>query len=129
MADEAVRARLAAIAPVAALVGDRIRPLKLEQATTYPVVMFRRVSAQPVSTMGEDAALTGTVYEVESWAETHAAAIDLARKVRAGLARWGGIAGGVTVQQVFFQNEIHFYDPELRVHRVSQDYAVWYEEE
>jgi hypothetical protein len=129
MADEAVRARLAAIAPVAALVGDRVRPLKLEQATTYPVVMFRRVSAQPVSTMGEDAALTGTVYEVESWAETHAAAIDLARKVRAGFARWSGIAGGVLVQQVFFQNEIHFYDPELRVHRVSQDYAVWYEEE
>lgn len=129
MADEAIRARLAAVSAVSSLVGDRIRPLKLEQQTTYPAVLYRRVSARPVSTMGEDDALTGTLYEVESWAETQADAVDLARKVRAALARWGGIAGGVTVQQVFFESEIHFYDPELRVHRISQDYAVWYQED
>lgn len=129
MADAAIRARLAAVTAVTDLVGDRIRPLKLEQAGAYPAVMYRRVSGRPVSTMGQDDTLTGTVYEVESWAETHAGALALAKQVRAALARWSGTAGGIGVEQVFYESEVHYYDPELRVHRVSQDYAVWYREE
>ena len=129
MADAAIRARLASVEAVSSLVGDRTRPLKLEQLTAYPAVMYRRVSGTPVSTMGQDDALTGTVYEVEAWAETHAGAVDLAKKLRAALARWSGTAGGVDVEQIFYEGEIHYYDPELRVHRVSQDYAVWYREE
>lgn len=127
-AESAIVARLLATTGVTTLVGDRIDPLLVAERTTYPCVTYRQVDRDPVSAFGDDVALTQSVVEVESFAETFTAARALAAAVQTSLQRWRGTAGGVTVQSVFFEQEVPDYDPETRVHSIRQDFRVWSEE-
>lgn len=128
-AEYAVKARLLAATGVTSLVGTRVNPLKLEQNTVYPAVTYRVINRQPNSLFQGDAALSSTVVEVESFGATYSSARSTADAVKSALQRWSGTATGVTVQQVFFNDEISTYDPEIRHWAISQDYTVWTEEQ
>lgn len=127
-AEAAIAARLLAATGVTSLLGARVNPLKLEQNTTYPALTYRVVGRTPTSVFTEDADLSSTVMEIESFGSTYAAARSLAEAVKGALQRWSGTAASITVQQVFFEDELANYDPEFRHWSISQDFTVWTEE-
>lgn len=72
-----LRAALLAHAPLTALVGQRVRQDMADEGDEYPLVVFKQ--SRKESIRGLDGSLHARVddFQVESWAETRAAAAEL----------------------------------------------------
>ena len=81
-----LRAALVAHAPLASVVGDRVRFDMGREGDPHPLVVLRQVADQPER--GLDGSLHGRLetFEVESWADTRAQAASVHRLVEAALA-------------------------------------------
>lgn len=133
-AGQAIYAKLIATTGVTDLVGTRIYPLELPQDVTYPAIRYQQVSGPRSHVMGAD---TGTVdgrFQVDAFATTYSGAKALAAQIRLALSRWGGTAGGVTVEHIFLANEHDRFESDPLeggtpgVHRVLLDFIIHYEE-
>ena len=134
MVGNAIYARLAAHAGTAALVGTRIYALRLNQGVTYPAIRFQVIGSPRVHAMTADTGQVDARVQVDSYAETYEGAHAVAAQVRAALSRWGGTAGGVTVEHAFLDDERDLDEPTVTVngdagiYRVMQDFMVHYGE-
>ena len=134
MVGKAIYARLQAVAGVTALVGTRVYPLRLPQGPTYPAIRYQKIDAPRTHLMTWDPGEVHARVQVDSYAKTYDGAQALAAQVRGALSRWGGAAGGVTVEHVFLDDERDIDEPEplhdgeSGIYRVMQDYIVHYGE-
>src|SRR5690242_10869677 len=82
---------------VGALVGQRMHSLELPQASQLPAVTYFEVSAsRETLTPGGPDGLCASRYQIDAWATTHLAALDLAEKIRLRLDGYKGAAGSET---------------------------------
>jgi len=103
-----VRTRLTAAAAVAAIVGRRVRPLRLAQAEGVgprPCLVFSVGDDEVRMTMAGPGAHRKAELEVTSYADTHDACAALARAVKAALHGYAGTADGVKVAVAIFAGE------------------------
>lgn len=141
--EELVVERLLDISAVTALVGTRVRLLKLRQRETMPAVRVQMISEMTEyhlrggSVKGR-ARIQVDVYAAEaSGGDANAAALAVAAAIHgdgngenaSGLSGWIGNAGGspptMRIAGVFFLDRAVGYDAEeLREVRVRQDYMV-----
>lgn len=126
--EEAVHARLAATSGVTTLTGARIYNQVLPQNATLEAVTVQRISTTRESAMGADPGQAYARIQVCSWATLHGEARALAEAVRAALQRWRGTVASVEVEASFLLNEFDRYEDEREIHRVLQDYGIWYRE-
>jgi Protein of unknown function (DUF3168) len=97
--------RLTSHAATQPVFGDRVFPLIAPQNTQYPLLCYRRVSAQV------PAALSGTVHrpvitiEIKVFDRSYVGALDAASKVRAAMNNFRGELSGCTVQRCTFVGE------------------------
>ncbi len=121
----AIRKVLAADPSVAALVGDRIAPPPVVQASTMPAVTYQRISTvEPVDLDGMPG-LCRIRLQVDCWAPTQDAAEELAEAVKAKLRGFSGTVEGRSIKGVFVDGENDApYEPDVKLHRVSADYLV-----
>lgn len=126
--EEAIHARLAATAGVTAITGSRIYNQVLPQNATLEAITVQRISTVRESAMGTDPGQAWARIQVCSWATLHGEARVLAEAVRAALQRWRGTVAGVEVEDSFLINELDRYEDEREIHRVLQDYRIWYRE-
>ena len=124
----AICTRLAAHAGTAALIGTRVWLSRLPDDPTYPALVVLKISATRTPLMGDDADKVSARVQVSSWAETRAGVYALAEQVRDALQRWGGTAAGVTVVQVFLDNQVEPFEDDIRQWHFPQDFTVWYTE-
>lgn len=131
-AGAALYAKLAATAGVSALVGTRITPLRLMDATDLPAIAYTQISGPRILTHDEAAgsSLAQKRYQLDAWAETYAEAHAIALQVRTALDGYRGTvtsgADSLTLQGVLIEGERDDYDPETRIYRVIQEYTVWH---
>lgn len=131
MADigEAITSRLTGNATVAALVGDRVAPFKEDQAPTRPYITYQLINMGPrPHAMGSDPAVVTDRYQVDLWADTYAAVIELDDAVMAMLSRWRGTEAGVTVQASFHVDRRDGYESDTKLHRRSLDFEISWDE-
>lgn len=117
MADpfEPIRQALLASTQVIALVAERITPLTRPQAGANPSITMQLVDLTPETHLQGHANLDGARVQVEYWATTYDAALDLAAKGRTAISAADRIP-------VF---ETRDYDFEVRLYRIAQDFLVW----
>lgn len=117
MSVNAVKAILAAAAPVTALVGNRINPVALTQGQVYPAVRLSTVALVPTNHLTDDASLDQTRVQVDAYAATYASAHAVADACRAALR----------AANVQMELEIDGYEPAVDppLYVVTQDYRVW----
>lgn len=127
MIEDAIRARLIASAEVAALVAERIWPMKLPQGPVLPAVVYQRIS-----TTTDGVAMESPVGPVRSrvqitaWAGTFSGARALAEAVQIGLNGWSGTAGGESVRLARLVNWLDDYEPgPPERYRVISDFYVF----
>lgn len=134
---EALRAYLLDDAAISALVGGtRVHPLRLPQGQTLTSIVYSRVSAIGGHTMQGPDGVVSLRVQVDCWARTADQAEALAVLVKrrldgaSGSWLWGDNSPGeaVPVQGVFFDTVREDYDGEAQLHRVSQDFIIWYAE-
>ncbi len=140
--EQAVLERILDIGAVTAIVGTRVRMLKLRQAETLPAIRVQRISRLSDYHMrGENnlqrARVQVDVYAAEaSGGDPYASALDLAALVHgdgngpnaSGLSGWIGVTSGSPVMQIvgvfLVDDSVGYEAEELREVRVRQDYMV-----
>ena len=103
----------------------RIYPLLLPQSPTYPAITYQQISSVASHAMGADSPLRVVRIQVNSWADTYAAAQSLAAEVAATLSRYRGTLADVRVLDILLDNELSLYDADADSRRVIQDYTLF----
>lgn len=132
----ALRHYLLADGGIAGIVGTRVFPIKLPQGEIRPSIVYTRISDAGDHHMGGASGLGRPRIQVDSWAQTYDVAAALADSVKEridgfrGSIQWDENSPGnsVPVQGVFFEGSRDLYDETAKLHRVSQDYFIAYEE-
>ena len=133
----ALRAFLLADADIAAAVGSsRVFPVVLPQEQNGQTsIVYTRISGRGDHHMQGPSGLDRVRVQVDAWAVEPDAADELARAVKARLDGYlgpmpmdGSPPVEVTVQGVFLDSARDDYDSNAKMHRVSQDFMIWFEE-
>lgn len=110
--EETIYGRMASWAGLAALVRDRIYPVKLPQKVTLPAVAYRRAATAREVLDGADPGIARVKFEVCACAGTWLEARQVAQQVRLALERWWDDANGV--QDSYIIDEYEDYDFEAQ---------------
>lgn len=118
--EDFIAARLRASAGVTALVATRIYPMQVPQTAPMPAISYQKITPGFLHTLRQTLGLAGPHIQVDSWADTYAAATALGIQVRQSL---DGYSDAIQII-----DERPLLDPDVQRHRVSQDFAVWTDE-
>jgi hypothetical protein len=126
--DEALYSHLTGDAGIASLISTRCYPEALPPGVTFPAITYLQVSSVPIRTCGGRQGRT-VRFQIDSWGSTAASARAVAEAVIDALDHYSGtMGGGVTIRAAFMVNDQQFPEPEAKLHRVSQDYEIWWQE-
>lgn len=130
MIGKSLRALLLGDPAVSELVGgERIHPVVLPQGVMEPSVTYRRISGQGVHGTGGRLNLNGPRVQIDAYARDADVAAELADAIRDRIDGHRGAQGSVRFKGIFLANERDLFDPDVRMHRVSRDYFVWFSED
>ncbi len=125
--EDAVFSRLTAFAGLTALIVSRIYPVRIPQNPTYPLASYQKISDVPEHAMGADAGVRRARVQVSAWAPAYSDAKDVAVQVILALSRFRGTIAGITIQEIFFENEVDLgFDLDAQVHQIADDFTVCY---
>jgi hypothetical protein len=110
--------------PVAAIVGTRIFPELADQEQVKPYIVYNIRSNDPSDVQSGPSSLDTASVEVNCYAPTYAAAIDLSDAVRTCLDRRSGTYSGVNIQSIQYITEVMDFDEPQRLYRVMADYEM-----
>lgn len=119
---------LLADAPIAAVVGTRVYPVRRPQGVPYPSIVMTRVSGNPGYADDGEIGLQHARVQIDSQALTYTEAKNLAQLVRARLSAFAGVHDGVTFSYIMLDEERDLTEtganvPEYPV-RVAMDFIV-----
>lgn len=123
--ESALRDRLLSDATIAAAVGDRVYPTLAVQGATAPYIVYTRIGARHEASLTGPSGLARAVYQIDCYAGTADAAIDLGDAVRALLHAITWTAGGVDYAPMV-DTERDLPDEEARLHRRTLEIILWY---
>lgn len=115
--EDIIDARLRESTGVTALVALRIYPMQVPHTVPMPAISYQTVVPGFLHTLRQTLGLARPQIQVDCWADTYQVAKDVAAQVRQSL---DGFSDAVLIL-----DERPLLDPEVQRHRVSQDYAVW----
>ena len=110
--------------PISAIVGTRVFPEIADQEQTKPYVVYSIRSNDPSDVQAAPSALDTASVEVNCYALSYTAAIDLSDAVRTCLDRRSGTYSGVNVQSIQYITEVMDFEEPQRLYRVMSDYEM-----
>lgn len=114
--------------------GNRIFSGNLPQREKNPSIVQNLVSEQTDYHMQGPSGLAQVRIQIDAWALSQDAAVDLANKVKdaisgfQGTQAYGSPPTSVVIQGIFADQARDDYDSEAKLFRRGRDYIVWYEE-
>lgn len=106
------------------LCAGRVYPVVGAQETTTPYIIYSVLSSTPDYTKDSKSVADKLRVQVDIFDKTFDAANVTASLVRDQLDFLVGTIAGVPVDSVRYEDESTMYEPEVRLHRISQDYFV-----
>jgi hypothetical protein len=96
--EEALVARLAAVAEVTALVTSRVYPVRAPQGAIMPCITYQRISApQRDANFGADTGIAWPRFQITGWASQYSEAKTLGTAIRHAFQRYRGTLLGVEI--------------------------------
>jgi len=126
--EEVLVAYLGSYEGLASLVSLRIYPLILPQGPTYPSVTYQRIDGPREHCMSEEAGIAYPRIQIDSWGKTKASVKAVATQVREALQRWNDATTNPVILDCVLDNDESSYEPDVAIHRVRQDWIIWYRE-
>lgn len=106
----------------------RVYPPPIPDNPTYPLVTYAQVSGVRGYVMeGADGLVIGR-FQVDCWDPLSSAARTLAETVRLILSGYRGTSDDMELQSVFLFGETKMFDDAADLHRVMQEYRIFYRE-
>ena len=130
--EEALYTYLKGYEGLSALTGDRIYPLLMPQNSTYPGIVYQKISGFHQKSHQGSSGLARTRIQFTCWAKTYAESKNVAEQLRLALEGYRGMMGGesgVNVHAGLLQNDLDHYEPEADAFNVVVDFFFWHKEE
>lgn len=124
MLEQELAARLAAFAPLAALIADRVYPVRAPAKTAAPFAVWTRADTNPNDTLAGDGASVAE-FEVDVYAPTYAGAKLAAEQVIAALHAWQS-EQPAALMSAALANAFDDYDPETALYRAGLAFNLLY---
>lgn len=115
--------RLSNDATVAAAVSSRIYCPHPPQSFTRPALSFSFSGGSRTNSLTAMGTLVNRRCQIDAWADTNAAAEALIKKARDAMT-----GSNTSFRAVTASEPIDMYDDNAKVHRIMQDFSVWYTE-
>jgi len=129
--EEAIIQRLLGTAGVSAIVGTRVFPGSVPQASSLPAIVINTISGGPQYADDGEIGLDETRIQIDCWAETYSAAKLLGRQVRASLSAFVGTVDGVVFPYILLDVIRDMREPGANqseyLYRTNMDFIVWSE--
>lgn len=126
-AQAAILALLQASSGLVALVGDRIYPDQLPETPQFPALTFRKVGGGGKRGATSNPGLMHASVQVSVWARSRPETVAMVTQVRKGLDRKRKIiAGGVPVDDCFYESDVDLDDIEDQVYYTHIDFSIHY---
>jgi len=124
---------VATLAAAATTAASRIHPKVLPQGVTLPAITYQRLSTPRVNSHDGPSGLAFPRFQINTWAETYAAAKTLADEIRAALDGTTGVWDSVVVQRCELEDEgdlqpVAIEGVSRRRHGIRQDYVIAHQE-
>jgi hypothetical protein len=128
-----IRNRLGTATGASAYFAGRVYPVVLPQGVKLPAATYQVVSAPREHAMGADPGTVHALVQVDVYADSYISTASGRRRVVDAVSRFAGTASGVTVHDVFLDNERDAFVDQLEdgrrtVWRRPLDFRVHYEE-
>ncbi len=117
---------------ITTVVGNRIFPLIAPQDTTYPYIVFQKISTNQQHDLGGSAGFNRARMQFNCWSKTYLEAAEISEKIRLNMDGFGSAFMG----DVFVQSCLNLDDDdeleedsetqELTSYGVRSDYQYWY---
>lgn len=128
MIEDALYSHLSGHAGLTALVSARIYPMVLPQNPSYPAVTYKKISGPRETSKAGPSGTVRARMQIDCWAESYAAAKQVAKQVRLAMATFSGLIADVTINKTTQQNDLDVYEPEDSVYHDSLDFIVRHKE-
>jgi hypothetical protein len=123
----AIHARLTGAAGLTALVKDRIYPDVMPDSPQLPAVTYQQTGGSSDRGAVADPPLKKGLFQVSAWAKSRADAAAIAAQVRLALDRARKVqAGGVQIDDCFYENSVDSFDPDTRSYVTHTDFRLHY---
>ena len=122
----AIYSKLSNNAELSALVSDRIYPVLAPQGVASPFLVFEKTGGEIESTLSADTNINRDNLQITCFSETYQEAFDISAIVAELLSRWQGVESGVTIEDVFFENESDFFDAQTEFFQFVLDFEIIY---
>lgn len=99
------------------LSGNRVYPLVMPQNPTLPAIVYSRVSINPFNRLEGGSSIDQIRMQIDVYASTYSAVKSLAESVRTAME--------AASFKATLQLEQDFFEPNLNIYQVTQDYYVW----
>ena len=126
--EQDLRTYLLGLAPIATLLGTRLYPARLPQGVTLPALTYQRIAGIPEVTYDGAANLSRARIQIDVWADSYGAMVELAKAIRGALSGYRGAMGSTSVTVARVLNEIDMPEPEPPLWRRVMDCAIWHRE-
>lgn len=123
-----LRAFLMADDTISGLVGSRVYPNKLPENVAYPAIRYEQVSGVREYHLRGPSGRARPRISINAWATKYEDARGLADAIRRRLNGYAGTLGETEVGSIKLESEIDFFEDEVKVHRVAQDYMISFKE-
>lgn len=99
------------------LASGKVYPLVAPEKVVAPFIVYTRIASTPQNQLNGSATLDQVRIQVDTYANTYSAVKALGVQVRSAIE---GSSAKATLQ-----TEQDFYEPELKLYRLTQDYYCW----
>lgn len=126
--NEALYELLTANAGVAALVGDRVYPVKMPQKAAFPAIVYAKSGGARSHSNDGSSGFNRAVFALDCWAASLAQASAVANAVRLAVDGYRGTVLGVDFNGVFLVGEEEGWDDDRAMAYASLDLEVLHNE-
>lgn len=126
--EEGLYSYLVSAPGVAALVGTRVYPLVLPQASPVPAIIYSRVGGPRVKALAAPPGVQRARVQLSVFATSYAEVKAVAEALRLALDGHRGSWGAGQVQAVSLVSENDLFGGDSLMYHVAQDYEVWADE-
>lgn len=123
-AGKAIYSLLSNSTAVGNICGNRIYPEIAQQTAETPFIIYTIQSATPSGSKTGTSTLDEVQFEIITFSEDYAQAMDLGTAARGALDRVGGVINGVQVQSIDFKTQGVDYDFTTNTHMLVQVYDM-----
>ena len=100
--------------------GIKIYPLKAPQNTSFPFIVYQRITTAPDYSLSGFANLSNVTIQFDAYATNHSGVRTLSSALHTAMQ-------SATFKNIL-ENDMDFLDPDLDGYRVTQDYSIWINE-